>query len=89
MPLRRHLSTDGGDPRGARGDGGENSAVEEVILPAGEEFPLVYGAAAGRDGNRLLGGQVVEELVMLALVVGDGAGIADRGIQRAARKDFQ
>ena len=60
-----------------------------MILPAGEQLPFVDGAAAGGDGDRLLGGQVVEELVMLALVVGDGAGIADRRIQRAARKDFQ
>ena len=88
LPLRRHLSPDGGDPCGARSDGGENSAVEEVILAAGEELPLVYGAAAGGDGDRLLGGEMVEQLVMLALVVGDGAGIADRGIEPGGQEGF-
>ena len=81
LPLRRHLSPYGGDSCGARSDGGENSTVEEVILTAGEQLPLVHGAAAGADGDRLLGGEVVEEHVMLRLVEGESAGVADRRVQ--------
>lgn len=80
LPLRCHLRPDGGDACGAGGLGGENTAVEEVVLPFGEELP-VNGAATGGDGNWPLAGEMVEEQVMLGLVVGDRAGVADRGVE--------
>ena len=52
-----------------------------MILATGGELPFVDGAAAGADGDRLLAGQVVEEHVMLRLVEGEGARVADGGIE--------
>jgi hypothetical protein len=46
-----------------------------VISPVGEEMSLVDGPAAGADGDRLLGGEVVEEHVVLRLVEGEAAGV--------------
>jgi hypothetical protein len=82
LPLGRRIRSDGGDSRGAGRHAGHHAAVEEVILlGTGEELPLVNGLAAGGDGDRLLARQVVGEHVVVALVVGHRAGIADRGIQ--------
>ena len=88
MPLRRRLRPDSGDARGAGGDGRHHGAIEEVVFPAGEEVPLVDGAAAGADGDRLLARQVVEEHVMLRLVAGEGARIADGCSEPGGQEGF-
>jgi hypothetical protein len=46
LPLWRRLCPHGGEACVARGHGCENGAVEEVILSAGHELPLIDGAAA-------------------------------------------
>ena len=88
MPLRRRLRPDSGDARGAGGHGRHHGAIEEVVFPAGEELPLVDGAAAGADGDRLLGGEVVEEHVMLRLVAGEDARIADGCSEPGGQEGF-
>lgn len=52
-----------------------------MILAAGEEFPFVHRAPAGRDGDWLLRRQVVEEHVMLRLVEGERARVTDVGVE--------
>ena len=81
LPLRRRLRPGRGDACDAGRHGCHHTAIEEVILAAGVELPLVDGPAAGGDGDRLLAREVIEEHVVFALVEGDCAGIADRGIQ--------
>ena len=52
-----------------------------MIVAPGEELPLVNGSAAGTDGDRLLRRQVVEEHVMLRVVEGERAWVADGGVE--------
>lgn len=59
-----------------------------MILTAGAELPLVDGLPAGGDGDRLLGGQVIHEHVVVALVEDKRAGIADRGIESGGQQDL-
>ena len=57
-----------------------------MISPPGAELPLVDGPAAGAVDDRLLGGEAIEEHAMLRLVEGEGARIADRGVQPGGQK---